>query len=232
MPELIVIKGFMRNYLLKVRSGYLLIDTGWPKNYKRFLKKIKKQDLNITDIKYLLITHSHTDHTGFANDLLNDSGAKLIVHESALPSLRKGVMESISEPTNFFMRSLFRFAHKLTSAKYPPITLSDDKIIEIKKEKDTQIPREIGLNGKILFTPGHTRDSISLILDDGKGFVGDLCTNNIWVFIGLGRKPPLNVGLEIVFKSWEKLITNGVKEVYPAHDKPFLVEKLKKKSDN
>ncbi|MCK5185094.1 MAG: hypothetical protein KAQ95_12370, partial [Candidatus Heimdallarchaeota archaeon] len=127
---------------------------------------------------------------------------------------------------------MFKFVHKVVAASYPEITIDDKRIKVIKKDKDIPIPKEIGLKGKILFTPGHTRDSISLILDDGKGFVGDLCTNNIWVFIGLGRKPPLNVGLEIVFKSWEKLVTNGVKEIYPAHGKPFLVEKLKIKSEN
>lgn len=222
----------MRNYLLKLIDGYLLIDTSWPKNYKRFLRKIKKYNIQITDIKYLLLTHSHTDHTGFANDLLIESGAKLIVHEKAVPLLRKGVMESEAEPTNRFMRVMFRFVHKIVEASYPEITINDKQIIEIKKDIAISIPKEIGLKGKIIATPGHTNDSISLILEDGRGFVGDLCTNNIWVFIGLGQKPPLNVGLEIVFKSWEKLVTNGVKEIYPAHGKSFPVEKLKIKSEN
>lgn len=232
MTEFIVLKGMMRNYLLKLKDGYLLVDTSWPGRYKRFLRKLKKYNLQVTDIKYLLLTHSHTDHSGFANDLLKDSRVKLIAHENAVPLLRKGVMESEAEPTNRFMRVMFRFVHKIVAATYPRITIEENRIITIKKDEDIPIPKEIGLNGKILITPGHTRDSISLILDDGKGFVGDLCTNNIWLFIGLGHKPPLNVGLEIVFRSWEKLVTNGVKEIYPAHGKPFPVEKLKIKSEN
>ena len=33
---------------------------------------------------------------------------------------------------------------------------------------------EIGIRGEIVSTPSHSRDSISLILDDGDCFVGDL----------------------------------------------------------
>ncbi len=222
----------MRNYLLKLKDGYLLVDTSWPGRYKRFKRKIKKYNLQVTDIKYLLLTHTHTDHTGFANNLLKDSGAKLIVHENAVPLLRKGVMESEAEPTNRFMRVMFRFVHKLVATTYPGITIEENRIITIKKDEDIPIPKEIGLKGKIIATFGHTNDSISLILEDGKGFIGDLCTNNIWLFIGLGQKPPLNVGKDIVLKSWEKLVVNGVKKIYPAHGKPFLVEKLKIKSEN
>lgn len=224
--ELIVLKGMMRNYLIKLKDGYLLIDTSWPRRYKRFLRKIKKYNLQITDIKYLFLTHSHTDHTGFAYELLKDSGAKLIVHENAIPLLRNGVMELEAEPTNRFMRVMFRFVNKLVEASYPEITIDDKRIIVIKKDKDIPIPKEIGLKGKIIVTPGHTKDSISLVLEDGKGFVGDLCTNNIWLFLGLGKRPPLNVGKDIVLKSWEKLAINGVKEIYPAHGKPFPIEKL------
>lgn len=216
----------MRNYLLKLKDGYLLIDTSWPKRYKRFLRKIKKYNLQVTDIKYLLITHSHTDHSGFANVLLRDSGAKLIAHENAVPLLRNGVMETEAVPTNRFMRGMFRLINKVASASYPKVTIDDKRIIVIKKDEDIQIPKEIGLKGKIIVTSGHTNDSISLILEDGKGFVGDLCTNNIWLFIGLGRKPPLNIGQEIVLKSWENLAINDVKEIYPAHGKPFPIEKL------
>lgn len=226
LTEIIVLKGMMRNYLLKLKDGFLLIDTSWPKRYKRFLRKIKKYNLKVTDINYLLITHSHTDHSGFANVLLQDSGAKLIAHENTVPLLRNGVMESEAEPTNRFMRFVFRLVHKVVASTYPKITIDEKKIIVIKKDKDIPIPKEIGLIGKIITTSGHTNDSISLILDDGKGFVGDLCTNNIWLFIGLGRKPPLNIGKEEVLKSWEKLVNNGVKEIYPAHGKPFHIEKL------
>jgi len=232
MTEFIVFKGMMRNYLLKLKDGYLLIDTSWPKRYKRFLRKIKKYNIQVTDIKYLLLTHSHTDHTGFANELLKDSGAKLIVHENVVPLLRNGDMESEAEPTNRFMRVMFRIINKMVGTSYPEVTIDDKRIIPIKKDEDIPIPKEIGLKGKIITTFGHTNDSISLVLEDGKGFVGDLCTNNIWLFIGLGRKPPLNVGKEIVLKSWEKLVKYGVKEIYPAHGKPFPVEKLKIKSEN
>ncbi len=217
----------MRNYLLKIKNGYLLIDTSWPRNYNSFKRKLKRKHIQITDITYLLITHSHTDHTGFAEKLLSESGAKLIVHEDTLPLLRKGEMESEAKPTNRIMRFMFRIAHKIIKATYPKITIADEKVLKIMKNKETIIPAEIGLTGKIIATPGHTHDSISLILENGKCFTGDLCSNNPWfVLMGLGRNPPLTIGRDYVLKSWEKLTINKVKIICPAHGKPFPIEKL------
>jgi hydroxyacylglutathione hydrolase len=36
---------------------------------------------------------------------------------------------------------------------------------------------EFGVNGRIVHTPGHTSGSISLLLDSGEAFVGDLAIN-------------------------------------------------------
>ena len=217
----------MRNYLLKLKEGYLLIDTCWPKYYKRFIRKLKKHQLQVTDIKYLLITHSHSDHAGFAGRLLLESGAKLIVHEDALPYLIKGEMESEARPTKRIARFMFKFAHRIIATTYPAIRIEDEKVIKIQKSKEKPIPKEIGLEGKIMVTPGHTFDSISLILEDGKAFTGDLCTNHpFFSLMSSRREPPLTIGRNYVLESWKKLVRNGVKVLYPAHGKPFPIEKL------
>jgi hydroxyacylglutathione hydrolase len=45
---------------------------------------------------------------------------------------------------------------------------------------------EFGVDGRIVHTPGHTSGSISLLLDSGEAFVGDLAVNylpfNISIF--------------------------------------------------
>lgn len=44
---------------------------------------------------------------------------------------------------------------------------------EILVEEDIDL-LEFGVNGKIVHTPGHISGSISLLLDSGEAFVGDL----------------------------------------------------------
>jgi len=58
--------GWTHCYLLKCTGGYLLIDTDYPKYYARFEKKLANLGVKTSDIKYLLLTHHHDDHAGFA----------------------------------------------------------------------------------------------------------------------------------------------------------------------
>ena len=64
-----------------------------------------------------------------------------------------------------------------------------------------------GLTGEIIPTPGHSADSVSLILDGRCAFVGDL--------------PPAGVTDQdrapVVQASWERIRRFNVEMVYPAH---------------
>ncbi len=63
------------------------------------------------------------------------------------------------------------------------------------------------IDGEILWTPGHSDDSINLVLDSGIAFTGDLL-------------PPLDSAdpsYPLAAHSWYKLQTHGVRQVYPGH---------------
>ena len=65
----------------------------------------------------------------------------------------------------------------------------------------------IGIPGEIVHTPGHSDDSVSLLLDNGSVFTGDL-------------SHPYLIGLEdpaVVNASWQALKDRGAKRVYPGH---------------
>ena len=72
-----------------------------------------------------------------------------------------------------------------------------------------ELLKEIGLCGEILYTPGHSDDSISLFLDDGSLFVGDL--NPLYEL-------ELHKGTAIG-ESWEKLLSLNPQTVYYGHAK-------------
>ncbi|MCD4684256.1 MAG: hypothetical protein K8R86_13305, partial [Bacteroidales bacterium] len=87
---------------------------------------------------------------------------------------------------------------------------------------------EFGIKGKIVFTPGHSPGSISVVLDSGDAFVGDMAMNGLPLTIGPSL-PIFAEDMSTVKNSWMKLIDMGVKKIYPAHGKPFAIEKLMKK---
>ena len=67
-----------------------------------------------------------------------------------------------------------------------------------------------------------------MVLDSGDAFVGDMAMNGLPLTIGPNL--PIFAGdISLLKNSWKKLIDKGVKKLYPAHGKPFPVEKLVKK---
>ena len=60
----------------------------------------------------------------------------------------------------------------LTILAYEPIHV--DNAIIINTEESRAFLRNIGIDGEIVATTSHSEDSISLILDSGECFVGDL----------------------------------------------------------
>src|SRR6202522_4464890 len=53
-------------YLVAGRTGLALIDTGWPTEqaWTALCDSIAATGHDITDLKYMLVTHAHSDHMG------------------------------------------------------------------------------------------------------------------------------------------------------------------------
>lgn len=211
-------------YLLNVNNGYLLIDTSYPDEYELFVQKLNEININISEIKYLLLTHHHNDHAGFAAELIKNSGAKIIVHKAAKSYLETGRMDPDLKGLNLRLRFMLKLMSMFSRFTYPPLPLRDTDYI---LDDDTfNLLEETGLNGSILHTPGHSADSISLLLADGSAFVGDAAMN-VPPVLGAKHRPIFIQNMTSVYNSWRKLISNGAKEIFPAHGRPFTAEELK-----
>ena len=79
---------------------------------------------------------------------------------------------------------------------------------------------EYGIPGKLVHTPGHTRGSVSVLMDSGEIFVGDLAMNKFPMRTNPGL-PVFGDDIQVVKESWRKVLEMGAKTVYPAHGKPF-----------
>ncbi|MFZ2147735.1 MAG: MBL fold metallo-hydrolase, partial [Sedimentisphaerales bacterium] len=218
--------GWTRCYLLKCTGGYMLIDVYYPGYYAKFEKKLAKIGIAVSEIKYLLLTHHHDDHAGFAAELVRNTGCRVIAHRNALSALREGKSEGSMKAVNRRIRVVFSFYmlfHK--EFKFPPVRLAERDIL-IEGDNDSFL-KEIGIDGVILHTPGHTRDSVSVLLSDGSAFVGDAAMNFLrWT--GVGHRPIYIEDINTVYESWRKLREKGARIFYPAHGRPFSATKLEK----
>ncbi len=216
--------GWTRCFLLKCTGGYLLIDTDYQKYYKLFEKKLANLGIATSDIKYLLLTHHHDDHAGFAAELVRRTGCRVIAHRNAVSVLEKGKSEETIKPVNRRIQIVMTFymlVHK--EFKFPPVRLAERDIV-IEGDNDSFL-KGIGIDGVILHTPGHTRDSVSVLLSDGSAFVGDAAMNFLrWT--GVGHRPIYIEDINTVYESWRKLRERGARVIYPSHGRPFSATKL------
>jgi glyoxylase-like metal-dependent hydrolase (beta-lactamase superfamily II) len=227
LNPIILKAGWTNCYLLKCAEGYLLLDTGFPNSYPIFLRELEKSGIALSQIKYLLLTHHHDDHAGFAARLIDQTRARVIVHQKAIAHLREGrfTFPGRMKPVNKLIETVFKAHSRLTgrSFRFPPLTITQDDFV--CAGDDPELLKKIGIEGRILYTPGHTDDSISVLLPEGGVFVGDLAMNFL-NFLGTRHRPVFFEDLKAVFENWKRVIELGGRTVYPAHGKPYPVEKL------
>ena len=76
--------GNTNTYLLTGSGGSLLIDTDYAGTLPAFFREIKKQQILVEDITYLLATHYHPDHMGLVRELM-ELGVGLLLVDVQLP---------------------------------------------------------------------------------------------------------------------------------------------------
>ncbi len=179
-------------YVLGQSNARLLIDVGWPGTLPKLLANLKRKDILLQDIRYLLITHYHPDHAGLAQEV-KDQGVRLIVLDSQLPAIPRLKMHM--KPVNPYVE--IRLDDNLS------LTLADGR----------EFLRGIGIEGEIISTPGHSDDSITLILDEGIAFTGDLLGP---MYVADEARPQAEL-------SWAEIRSHHVKTIYPGHGpiRPF-----------
>ena len=181
-------------YLIEGESGNLLFDTGWAGTFTAFCHAMGELNVPIQDIDCIMISHFHPDHMGIAQEIA-DLGPVILVAD-----VQKDFIHSADAVFNKEGNRAFKHI--------------DDSAVRIYDIVDSRsVLKELGIVGQVLHTPGHSDDSISLLLDDGNLFVGDL--NPLY-------EAELHKGT-LIGESWEKLLAYNPKTVYYGHAKETLI---------
>jgi metallo-beta-lactamase class B len=89
----------LASYLITSSQGHVLVDTVMPDATSQIKANIEKLGFKVTDIKYLLNTHAHIDHTGGLAEMKAASGAQLVAGEADKPLLEGGYYPGAREET-------------------------------------------------------------------------------------------------------------------------------------
>jgi hydroxyacylglutathione hydrolase len=141
-------------------------------------------------VKYIINTHGHYDHTAANERLTKATGLSVLIHPEDIALL--------TDPGLTF----FFYSGRKPSSKTPASELFEGQILNLGNSKM-----------EILYTPGHTRGSVSILVNDFL-FTGDL------LFKGsVGRTDLPGGSLDMLIKSLsEKIIVlPGSTKVFPGH---------------
>lgn len=212
MTEIIRIKlGFSNAYLVKGRKT-ILIDTGSPREETKILRALAQTGIEPKDFSLILHTHAHFDHAGSTRQLKRWIDVPVAIHEADAGLLARGQMNKLT-PTSLEARMLMPFVNR----RFTPIRAD----LLIKEEISL---KSFGVNGKVLFTPGHTAGSISVLLDNNEVIVGDLMMGGIMGGLLFGRRPHYHYyadDIEAVRASIKKLMDHKPKKFYVGHGGPL-----------
>lgn len=80
----------LASYLIVTPQGHILIDTVMPESTALIKTSIARLGFKVADIKYLVNTHAHLDHTGGFAELKRESGAQMVAGTADKPLLEGG----------------------------------------------------------------------------------------------------------------------------------------------
>ena len=186
-------------YLIKAKE-MVLIDTHLSFSKKAILKELEENQIKLSDIKHIILTHGDIDHIGNVGALQQLTGATVWAGAEEIPYIM-GEKERVG---------LKKYISKIMKPKKP-------KLIKALKDGDE-------VNGvQVVETPGHTPGHICLIYDDVL-LAGDLVEERDGLCIPYPVK--WNWDTKVLFQSIHKLSIYPFGWVCMAHGEPVLRDEL------
>ena len=181
--------GNTNTFFIRGTAGNLLVDTDYAGTLPLFYKEIKRQNISLKDITYILATHYHPDHIGLVSELMKQ-GVKLLLVDAQ--------REYVGFSDEIFAREKHLEVEPIRKEEATVITCEESRVFL----------RTLGIDGEIISTTSHSEDSVTLILDDGTCFVGDL---EPMEYLGAYEEN------EKLAKDWERILSFQPKRICYAH---------------
>lgn len=190
------VKRYINIYLITGKNCYL-IDSGVAGSeilIETYLESIGRK---MTDIKGIILTHSHPDHIGAAATIKRLTDCKIYA-----PAGELSWIEDIKQ--QYIERPIPNFYNLLSESVHVDFPLSEGDTITLE---DT-------LTISTLSTPGHSHASMSYLLNDNLIFTGDA--------IPVANDLPIFVNFEKTIESMNKLEQlSHIKKYCPAWDNVY-----------
>lgn len=211
-----VLEGRSNSFLVNSGNNYLLIDTGRKNSWKILNSKIDDV-LGENELSGLILTHTHFDHTENAAKIKKKYKSKIIVHQSEAEYLMRG-SSPLPKGTNLTTGFITNALGKRVQSRYNYEPADPDIFVDEKYDLIN-----FGLDAQIIHSPGHSKGSISIIIDNEIAIVGDA----MFGVFGNSIYPPFTDDTTTMVKSWRKLVSTNCDLFLPGHEKEISRKLLK-----
>ncbi|HWG26004.1 MBL fold metallo-hydrolase [Actinospica sp.] len=165
-------------YLIEHEDGLVLVDAGLPGHFGLLQERVARLGYSLTDIRAVLLTHGHLDHTGLAERLRAEAGAEIWIHREDAPILADGPRSAMrhAKPE----RSMLPYLLRRPAAIRTPLHMARSGAFTAPKVQEFSVlPGEQPLDTvpgrpQPVLVPGHTSGSVAYhFADRGLLFTGD-----------------------------------------------------------
>lgn len=212
--------GLDQCYIIQDK-GIIMVDGGSPGKISQFKKAMDTISMVAGDLQLLLLTHGHWDHIACASGIREFTGAKIAMHRLD--------RECLEKPLKFMPPGLNitgAILEKTINLILPFVHIPKATVDLVINDEGLSL-YDYGIPGRVIHTPGHSPGSVSVLLDTGEAFVGDMAMNKFPLRYG-ANLPVFAEDFARLMESWRMLLNQGARTIYPAHGKPFPSEIIRK----
>ena len=212
--------GMLNSFLIVHGDDAILVDTGLPKSEAKIFKTLKKLGLSWSNVKLIVLTHAHIDHAGSAVAIKALTSAPIWAHALEVPYCS-------GQPPKLAATGPFGWTFHKTGAIERPFPYFKPDEIMTAGEMGLE---DRGFPLKIIHTPGHTRGSVSVRLENDRVIAGELAASGVLlggiVLRSKPKRPPFEEDHVAVATSLELLLQRGCTTFYLGHGGPLNADRI------
>jgi glyoxylase-like metal-dependent hydrolase (beta-lactamase superfamily II) len=215
--------GIVNFYLAEEGGRLTLIDAGGTRHWDLLLTTLASIGRRLDDLDAVILTHAHSDHTGFAERARAEADAAVHVHTADLDAATTGKTGKAEAGYGRYLLKGEAYRTLFTLGRAGALKIVPVRIVSAYEDGHTL---EVPGRPRVVHAPGHTEGSCAILLEDRRAIVtGDcLVTRNPFT----GRVGPqimpagLNQDSARALRSLDAVAGLPADTLLPGHGEPWV----------